>query len=230
MSITNKLVYIDGKWKVKNAEYIDYNVTFHHKHQGHHTPNYSGASASISPQFQPAHSFQPTPQPQTFTPQSRSASASVSPQFQPFTPQSRSVSPTVSPPFQLSSAFDPSSGEVNITNRRYFSARLEQLSEGKYLNVANMTKDGLGARIMHKSENMRITLIPGLDIGAVTLEQYGLALEMLVGEDYLDVDQAMHYYDQFMDVTGVTGERKDDLYDQFYDLIRPVMVKSAYKR
>jgi hypothetical protein len=229
VSFRHKLVYINGEWKVKHAEHMDYTITFHHKHQGHYTPNYSGASASISPQFQPAPQFQPTVSPQ-------SRSVSVSPQFQPapqfqptFSPQFQPV-PTVSPPFQLSSAFDPSSGEISTTNRRYLSDQLKQLPEGKLLDVTLMGNDGLGAMTIYKNEGMGLTVIPGLDIGSKSLEYYGVALEALVKENYINVDQAIYYYDKYMDVMGANGDMRDYVRDRFYESIRPPMVKSARKR
>jgi hypothetical protein len=167
VSDRHKLVYINGEWKVKHGEHINYNITFHHKHQGHYTPNYSGAS--------------------------------------------------VSPPFRLSSASDPSSGEVGTTKYRPLTRRLEQLSEGKYINVDYLTEYRVGTISLPKKERMKQIIIPGLDIGAITLQQYGLALEFLVEEEYIRIGEAMDYYGQFMDVGGVEGDQKNDLLEQFYE-------------
>ena len=109
------------------------------------------------------------------------------------------------------------------------STKLEYLPDGKYINVNNLREDGFGARIMPKPDTMRITLIQGLNIGTSTLDKYGLSLKMLINEKYLTFERAMYYYGKYMDAAGITGAGREDLYNRFYELIRPVMVKSAHK-
>lgn len=112
------------------------------------------------------------------------------------------------------------------------SHKLEHLQDGMYINVSNIQHNSTGTRRMRKSGTMRTIVIPGLNIGATSLDQYGLALQFLVKDGYLTRRRAIYYYVQFMEsLDNLTPEQEDNALAQFERSIGySIMVKSTRKR
>ena len=217
LSVKSLLVYINGEWKVKDAESINYKIIFSKGVPSSGSVQVSPTYVSVSPTFQPA--FQPTFQPTTFQPT-----------FQP-----AALDDTTASGFAAASGepeFEAEPGPVYRPGVPTLSHKLEHLQDGMCINVSNMNSQGIGARIIRKSDQSRLTQCQGINIVSFTLEKYELALKFLIKDGYLTPQRAVYYYEQFMETIGdLTPEQEAYNLEQFKKSIGfATMVKSARKR